>query len=79
MALRLAFLLRGYVRSHVAGAVAKFKAQWKGALFIPVVAALVGWLTNWIAVQMIFYPIHFLGLPIKQAVLGTIYGCEVLG
>lgn len=78
MALRLAFLLRGYVRGHVAGAVAKFKAQWKGALFIPVVAALVGWLTNWIAVQMIFYPIHFLGLPVKQAVLGSIYGCEVL-
>jgi len=78
VALRLAFLLRRYVRSHVSRAVAKFKAQWKGALFIPVVAAIVGWLTNWIAVQMIFYPINFLGLPVKQAVLGSIYGCDVL-
>jgi hypothetical protein len=51
VALRCAFIARGWVRSHTAAAVAKFKAQWKGALFIPVCAAIVGWLTNWIAVQ----------------------------
>ena len=78
LSLWLGFRARAYVRSHTAAAVAKFKAQWKGALFIPVCAAVVGWVTNWIAVQMIFYPIGYLGLPIKQAVLGTIYGCEVL-
>lgn len=31
---------------------------------IPCVAALVGWFTNYLAVQMIFYPIKFRGLPI---------------
>jgi len=77
-ALRGAFLFRGFIRARTAAAVAKFKAQWRGALFIPVCAAAVGWITNWIAVQMIFYPIAFLGLPLKQYVLGTIYGCDVL-
>lgn len=33
---------------------------------IPVVAAGVGWLTNWLAVQMIFYPIQYWGLPIYR-------------
>lgn len=77
-ALRGAFIFRGFIRARTSAAVAKFKAQWKGALFIPVCAAAVGWITNWIAVQMIFYPISFLGLPLKQYVLGTIYGCDVL-
>lgn len=31
---------------------------------IPVIAALVGWITNWLAVQMIFYPIHYMGIPL---------------
>ena len=35
---------------------------WK-YLSIPVVAAIVGWGTNWVAIQMTFYPIHFLGIP----------------
>ena len=77
-ALRAGFMFRGFIRARTAAAVAKFKAQWKGALFIPVCAAAVGWITNWIAVQMIFYPIAFLGVPLKQYVLGTIYGCDVL-
>jgi uncharacterized membrane protein YheB (UPF0754 family) len=33
-------------------------------LLIPCVAALVGWFTNYLAVQMIFYPIRFWGIPI---------------
>jgi len=33
-------------------------------LLIPCIAALVGWFTNWLAVQMIFYPIKFLGIPL---------------
>jgi uncharacterized membrane protein YheB (UPF0754 family) len=45
-------------------AVAKFKARPGTYLLIPVVAALVGWITNWLAVQMIFYPIQFMGIPI---------------
>jgi len=30
---------------------------------IPVSAALVGWLTNWLAVEMIFWPLEWLGIP----------------
>lgn len=33
---------------------------------IPVVAALVGYGTNWVGVKMIFYPIRFWGIPIKR-------------
>jgi hypothetical protein len=33
-------------------------------LLIPCIAALVGWFTNYLAVQMIFYPISFWGIPI---------------
>ena len=29
---------------------------------IPVIAALVGWVTNWIAIQLTFYPIKFMGI-----------------
>ncbi|HVL00754.1 MAG TPA: hypothetical protein VM553_13120 [Dongiaceae bacterium] len=32
-------------------------------LSIPLVAGIVGWGTNWIAIQMTFYPIRFLGIP----------------
>jgi hypothetical protein len=42
----------------------KFKARPGTYLMIPVIAALVGWFTNYLAVQMIFYPIQFWGIPI---------------
>ena len=45
---------------------------------IPVVAAFVGWFTNWLAVKMIFYPIGFLGVPLAQAVEGHVYGYPIL-
>ena len=35
---------------------------WK-FLSIPVVAGLVGWSTNWAAIQLTFYPLRFLGIP----------------
>lgn len=47
-------------------AVRKFRARPGTYLLIPCVAAVVGWVTNWLAVQMIFYPIQFRGIPIKQ-------------
>jgi len=34
---------------------------WKFAS-IPFVAAFIGWITNWIAIQMTFYPIEFVGI-----------------
>jgi len=49
---------------HFRKAGAKFKARPGTYLTIPVIAALVGWFTNWLAVQMIFYPIKFRGIPI---------------
>ena len=78
VASRVASGVRKRVGAACKAAGDKFKAQWKGALFIPVAAAIVGWVTNWIAVQMIFYPINYWGIPIKQWVLGTVYGCDVL-
>ena len=30
---------------------------------IPIIAALVGWATNWLAVQLTFYPVKFTGIP----------------
>ena len=44
----------------------KFMARPGTYLIIPVIAALVGWFTNWLAVQMIFYPIQFKGIPIYR-------------
>lgn len=31
-------------------------------LSIPVIAALIGWVTNWLAIRMTFYPLEFIGL-----------------
>ena len=30
---------------------------------LPLVAGLVGWFTNWLAIQMSFYPVRFIGVP----------------
>jgi uncharacterized membrane protein YheB (UPF0754 family) len=42
-------------------AINKFRDRPGTYLFIPIIAALVGWFTNWLAVQMIFYPIQYRG------------------
>ena len=60
------------------GARAKFDANRRGILLIPVVAAFVGWVTNWLAVKMIFYPIAFFGVPMAQMVEGEMYGYNIL-
>jgi uncharacterized membrane protein YheB (UPF0754 family) len=44
----------------------KFRSRPGTYLLIPVVAAAVGWLTNWLAVQMIFYPVRYWGLPLYR-------------
>ncbi|MFT6028027.1 MAG: uncharacterized membrane protein YheB (UPF0754 family), partial [Bacteroidia bacterium] len=31
-------------------------------LAIPIISGLVGWGTNWLAIQMTFYPIEFVGI-----------------
>lgn len=35
-------------------------------LTIPLIAALVGYITNWLGVKMLFYPIEWRGIPIKR-------------
>jgi len=47
-------------------AAAKFKARPGTYLAIPFIAAFVGWFTNYLAVQMIFYPVRFRGIPIYR-------------
>ncbi|HMY10938.1 MAG TPA: DUF445 domain-containing protein, partial [Turneriella sp.] len=32
-------------------------------LSMPITSAFVGWLTNWIAIKMTFYPLNFWGIP----------------
>lgn len=36
------------------------KDYWQ--LTIPLVAALIGWFTNWVAIKMMFYPVDFVGI-----------------
>ena len=66
------------LQAHAARGIAKCRAQPGSAAAVPFVAAFVGWFTNWLAVQMIFYPLKFWGLPLKQYVISSVYGCEVL-
>lgn len=39
---------------------------------VPVVAAVIGWLTNWLAIQMSFHPVHFIGLTRRLGWQGVI-------
>lgn len=43
-----------------------FMSNWKAYAVIPFIAGFVGWFTNYLAVQMIFYPIRWRGLPIYK-------------
>jgi len=52
--------------SALSAALQKFLARPGTYLLIPCVAAVVGWFTNWLAVQMIFYPIEFRGIPLYR-------------
>ena len=49
---------------YISIAIEKFKSRPSAYLLIPLIAAFVGWFTNYLAVQMIFYPIQFRGIPI---------------
>ena len=46
--------------------ISTFMSNWKSYGLIPLVAGFVGWFTNYLAVQMIFYPIKWRGLPIYK-------------
>ena len=44
---------------------AKFQGNWMLYCTIPMVAGLLNWATNNLAVKMIFYPLNFWGLKLK--------------
>lgn len=46
--------------------VTTYMSNWKAYTVIPFIAGFVGWFTNYLAVQMIFYPIRWRGLPIYK-------------
>eukprot|EP00978_Attheya_sp_CCMP212_P014204 scaffold36122_cov67-Attheya_sp.AAC.1 len=46
--------------------VTTFLADWTTFSLIPIIAAFVGWFTNYLAVQMIFYPLEWRGIPIRR-------------
>ena len=54
-------MVRNYVHRNILLAIHKFRSRPGTYLLIPCIAALVGWFTNWLAVQMIFYPINYWG------------------
>lgn len=54
------------VRRVLGHGVTTFMSNWKAYSAIPLVAGFVGWLTNYLAVQMIFFPIRWRGLPIYR-------------
>jgi len=54
------------VRRVLGHGVTTFMSNWKAYSAIPLVAGFVGWLTNYLAVQMIFFPIKWRGIPIYK-------------
>ena len=65
----------GVFTAPLKNAVDKFTARPVTYMLIPVLAAIVGWVTNWLAVQMLFYPVNYSGLSLwrkKDVPLGFI-------
>ena len=54
------------IQRILAHGVTTFMSNWKAYTCIPFIAGFVGWFTNYLAVQMIFYPIRWRGLPIYK-------------
>ena len=54
------------LRRFFSHGVTTFISNWKAYSAVPLVAGFVGWLTNYLAVQMIFYPIRWRGLPLYK-------------
>jgi len=57
---------RGLKTNPIINAMKRFKEKPITYLIIPCVAAVVGWVTNWLAVQMIFYPVSYRGLSLYR-------------
>jgi hypothetical protein len=63
-----ALVIRARLGAGLAAARAKFarkwRLHWRSYITIPFVAAATGWVTNQVAVWMIFYPLEFMGIPL---------------
>jgi hypothetical protein len=55
-----------FLTAPIKNAISKFKEKPLAYCLIPCIAALVGWFTNYLAVQMIFYPIQYRGLSLYR-------------
>ncbi|CAB9504329.1 expressed unknown protein [Seminavis robusta] len=55
------------IATVVAAGSAKFLSRWRTYSLIPFIAGIVGWVTNYLAVKMIFYPIKWRGIPLWTA------------
>ena len=62
------------LKAHPSLLAARFIANWKSYSIIPLVAGFVGWITNYLAVQMIFYPIKWRGIPLLPPIEGQPLG-----
>lgn len=55
-----------WLKTRLSEAVINMKvAPWQ-YISIPIMAAVVGYVTNWVGVQMLFYPIDWVGVPIVK-------------
>ena len=66
----------GYVKRSIARAVGKFKANQRGDVYSG--RRVCRYITNWLAVKMIFYPVAFWGAALWRALVGNLYGFDVL-
>ena len=57
---------QSWVQLKTAEAAVKFRSQWALYCAIPIVAGVVNWITNALAVKMIFSPEEYIGLNIKR-------------
>ena len=55
-----------FAKRIVGHGISTFMSNWKAYSLIPLIAGFVGWFTNYLAVQMIFYPVRWRGLPIYK-------------
>lgn len=58
--------IRNKIYSNWKTSITDFKSNPWNYLSIPIVAAIVGYITNWVGVKMLFQPYNWVGIPIKR-------------
>lgn len=62
--IQIPLVIWNFIKRRLDSGRIKFQQRPGTYLLIPCIAALVGWFTNWLAVQMLFYPINYWGINI---------------